>query len=76
MTGICLIMVFLFCAAAGYIAVSRGAEFLEQVLFQNSEVCYTVREDSRACVRLRGAELLKKRRPGRKTEGHKVRSGA
>ena len=49
MTDFYLIVVFLFCAAAGYIAVSRGGGFLEKVLFQNSEVWYTVREDSRAC---------------------------
>ena len=46
MTDVYLILVFLFCAAAGYIVVSRGAGFLEQALFRNSEVWYTVREDS------------------------------
>lgn len=46
MTDIYLIMIFLFCAAAGYIAVSRGAGFLEQNLSRDSEMWYTVCEDS------------------------------
>ncbi len=46
MTDVYLIMVFLFCAAAGYIAVSRGAGFLEQNLSRDSEMWYTVREDN------------------------------
>ncbi len=74
MTDIYLIMIFLFCAAAGYIAVSRGAGFLEQNLFRDSEMWYTVHEDSVwASPRDR---VSGRRRPVREAKGYKVRSGA
>lgn len=74
MTDVYLILVFLFCAAAGYIAVSRGGGFLEQNLFRDSEMWYTVQEDSVwASPRNR---VSGRRRPGRETKGYKVRSGA
>ncbi len=41
MTDLYLAGVFLFCVAAGYLAVSKGGEFLEQNLFRDPQIWYT-----------------------------------
>ena len=57
MTEFYLIGVFFLCAAAGYLAVKKGAGFLEQILFPDSEVWYNPQGESCGGRRTKGCKV-------------------
>ena len=61
MTDLVLIGIFILCAVIGYIVVKRSGGFLEQMLFQKSEMWYH-QKDSQKTERHSLSERIEKRR--------------
>ena len=82
MTDLILFVIFILCIVIGYIVVKRSGGFLEQMLFQKSEIWYNerernVRESNGPCRTETGADAgvcLREAASGRRRTGRSDRA--